>query len=127
MLPVDLIVCGSVAVSRRGGVRVGKGAGYSDLEIALLSDAGLVNTDTAIATTIHQTQLLDFELPHADHDFSVDLAITPTEVVACEAGRARPPGIIESSLRQDQIDSIPILRARSRRGTHLDRYDPASR
>ncbi|MGC4768678.1 5-formyltetrahydrofolate cyclo-ligase [Micromonospora sp. DT44] len=111
MLPVDLIVCGSVAVSRRGGVRVGKGAGYSDLEIALLTDAGLVTTDTAIATTIHQTQLLEFELPHAGHDFSVDLAITPTEVVACEPGRAKPSGIIESSLRKDQIDSIPILRA----------------
>ncbi|MET8277409.1 5-formyltetrahydrofolate cyclo-ligase [Micromonospora sp. NPDC005174] len=111
MLPVDLIVCGSVAVSSRGGVRLGKGAGYSDLEIALLIDAGLVTTDTAIATTIHQIQLLEFELPHTDHDFSIDLAITPTQVVACEAGRARPSGIIKSSLRQGQIDSIPILRA----------------
>ena len=30
MRPVDLIVCGSVAVNRRG-VRVGKGAGYADI------------------------------------------------------------------------------------------------
>src|SRR5215813_10303081 len=34
MKPVDLILCGSVAV-RRDGARVGKGAGYSDLEYAI--------------------------------------------------------------------------------------------
>ncbi|WP_433118386.1 helix-turn-helix transcriptional regulator [Micromonospora sp. CA-246542] len=38
------------------------------------------------------------------------LNLSIEEVVACEAGRARPSGIIESSLRQDQINSIPILR-----------------
>ncbi|WP_030488433.1 5-formyltetrahydrofolate cyclo-ligase [Micromonospora chokoriensis] len=111
MRPVDLIVCGSVAVSRASGVRVGKGAGYSDLEIALLTEAGLVTTETTIATTIHQTQLLDEVLPDADHDFSVDFAITPNEVVACRPERGRPSGIIGSNLRQDQLDSIPILRA----------------
>ncbi|MER7889411.1 5-formyltetrahydrofolate cyclo-ligase [Micromonospora sp. NPDC094482] len=111
MRPVDLIVCGSVAVSRQSGVRVGKGAGYSDLEIALLTEAALVTTETTIATTIHQTQLLEDELPNADHDSSVDFAITPNEVVACSPDRGRPPGIIGSNLRQDQLDSIPILRA----------------
>jgi NAD(P)-dependent dehydrogenase (short-subunit alcohol dehydrogenase family) len=35
MRPVNLVVCGSVAVNRRG-VRLGKGAGYSDIEVALL-------------------------------------------------------------------------------------------
>lgn len=109
MHPVDLIVCGSVAVSRRDGVRVGKGAGYSDLEIALLTEAGLVTKGTAIATTIHQIQLLDEELPHASHDFNVDLAITPTEVLTYTADRDRPAGIIAKGLRQDQLDSIPIL------------------
>lgn len=34
MEPVDLVVCGTVAVNRRG-VRVG--GGYSDLELALLA------------------------------------------------------------------------------------------
>ncbi|MBG6066414.1 5-formyltetrahydrofolate cyclo-ligase [Micromonospora ureilytica] len=111
MRPVDLIVCGSVAVSRQSGVRVGKGTGYSDLEIALLTEAGLVTTETAIATTIHQTQLLEDVLPDTDHDFSVDFAITPNEVVACRPDRGRPSGIIRSNLLQDQLDSIPILRA----------------
>jgi 5-formyltetrahydrofolate cyclo-ligase len=37
MRPIDLVVCGSVAVNR-SGARIGKGAGYSDLEVALLID-----------------------------------------------------------------------------------------
>jgi 5-formyltetrahydrofolate cyclo-ligase len=36
---VDLIVSGSVAVNRQGA-RVGKGGGFSDLEVAFLMEAG---------------------------------------------------------------------------------------
>jgi 5-formyltetrahydrofolate cyclo-ligase len=52
MRPVDLVVCGSVAVNRRG-VRLGKGAGYSDIEVALLTEAGLIGSSTTILTTVH--------------------------------------------------------------------------
>jgi 5-formyltetrahydrofolate cyclo-ligase len=41
--PVDLVVCGSVAVNRQGA-RVGKGGGFSDLEFALPVAAGLIGT-----------------------------------------------------------------------------------
>jgi 5-formyltetrahydrofolate cyclo-ligase len=41
-----------VAVNRQGA-RVGKGGGFSDLEFALLVEAGLVGTDTVVATTVH--------------------------------------------------------------------------
>jgi 5-formyltetrahydrofolate cyclo-ligase len=53
MPPVDLVVCGSVAVNRRG-VRVGKGAGYSDIEVALLVEVGLITSATTIVTTVHR-------------------------------------------------------------------------
>ncbi len=36
---IDLIVCGSVAVYETG-VRIGKGAGYSDIELAMLAEMG---------------------------------------------------------------------------------------
>jgi 5-formyltetrahydrofolate cyclo-ligase len=49
--PVDLVVCGSVAVNREGP-RVGKGGGFSDLEFALLVEAGLIGTETVVATTV---------------------------------------------------------------------------
>ncbi len=35
MRPIQLVVCGSVAVNR-AGARLGKGAGYSDIEVALI-------------------------------------------------------------------------------------------
>src|SRR3712207_3064873 len=55
---VDVVVCGTVAVNR-AGVRVGKGGGYSDLELALLIEAGLVDDATTIVTTVHPLQVVD--------------------------------------------------------------------
>jgi 5-formyltetrahydrofolate cyclo-ligase len=107
MRPVDLIVCGSVAVNRRG-VRVGKGAGYSDIEVALLTEAGLIRPETVIVTTVHQLQVVDDELPETEHDFSVDLIVTPDEVIWCGPPR-RPRGIVLEHLRQERVAEIPAL------------------
>lgn len=41
MQAIELVVCGSVAVNL-AGVRIGKGAGYSDIEVGLLSQARLI-------------------------------------------------------------------------------------
>ncbi|MFK4268561.1 5-formyltetrahydrofolate cyclo-ligase [Streptomyces milbemycinicus] len=92
MPPVDLIVCGSVAVNLEG-VRIGKGAGYSDIEVALLQESGLIGPDTIIATTVHPLQVLDEILPEADHDFRVDLIITSDETIECPS-RPRQHSII---------------------------------
>jgi 5-formyltetrahydrofolate cyclo-ligase len=108
---VDLVVCGTVAVNR-AGVRVGKGGGYSDLELALLVEAGLVDEATTIATTVHPLQLLDEELPERAHDFRVDLVVTPDEVVRTRAGR-RSPGVIWEHLDREMITAIPVLSARA--------------
>jgi 5-formyltetrahydrofolate cyclo-ligase len=108
--PVDLIVCGTVAVNREG-VRVGKGGGYSDLEFALLVERGLVGDETTIITTVHDLQLLDEELPETDHDFRVDVIVTPTTVVRTPA-RRRPPGILWDDLDEEKRAAIPVLRQR---------------
>jgi 5-formyltetrahydrofolate cyclo-ligase len=107
MRPVDLIVCGSVAVTRRG-VRIGKGAGYSDIEVALLTEAGLIGSDTMIVTTVHQLQVLDDELPETAHDFSVDLIVTPDEVITCGPPR-RPRGVLPDHLGREQVRDIPAV------------------
>src|ERR687891_493191 len=104
---VDLVVCGTVAVNR-AGVRVGKGGGYSDLELALLVEAGLVDDATTIVTTVHPLQLLDEELPESAHDFRVDIVVTPDEVVRSGA-RRRSPGVIWEQLDDDTVDAIPVL------------------
>lgn len=110
LAPIDLIVCGSVAVNPEG-VRVGKGAGYADLEFALLSEAGLVSDATTIATTVHDLQLLDEPLPETPHDFRVDRVATPTRVLSCPR-RARPSGVVWDELDAAQIAAIPALARR---------------
>jgi 5-formyltetrahydrofolate cyclo-ligase len=109
LAPVELIVCGTVAVNRKG-VRVGKGGGFSDLEFALLMERGLVSDETTIATTVHELQLLDEQLPETDHDFRVDVIVTPTEVVRTRR-RRRPPGILWDHLDEEKIRAIPVLEA----------------
>lgn len=58
MRAIDLVVVGSVAVNEKGA-RLGKGAGYSDLELGLLVEAGLVTARTTVCTTVHELQVLD--------------------------------------------------------------------
>ncbi|MEV8439044.1 5-formyltetrahydrofolate cyclo-ligase [Actinosynnema sp. NPDC051121] len=112
MQPVDLIVCGSVAVNRHG-VRLGKGAGYSDIEVALLQEAGLISENTTIVTTVHQLQVVDDELPETAHDFSVDIIVTPEEVIRCSNPR-RPMGLLWEDLPAEKVAAIPVLGARRR-------------
>ena len=107
---VDLVVCGTVAVNRRG-VRVGKGGGFSDLELALLTEAGLVDDATTIVTTVHRLQLVDEELPETEHDFRVDIVVTSDEVVRTGT-RRHSPGVIWEHLDDETIATIPVLAAR---------------
>ena len=107
---VDLVVCGTVAVNREG-VRVGKGGGFSDLELALLTEAGLVDDATTIVTTVHRLQLVDEELPETEHDFRVDIVVTPDEVVRTGT-RRHSPGVIWEHLDDEAIAAIPVLAAR---------------
>jgi len=107
MQPVDLIICGSVAVNRQG-VRLGKGAGYSDIEVALLQEAGLIGPSTTIVTTVHPLQVVDDELPETKHDFSVDLIVTPDETIECGPSR-RPQRLYWDSLSREKIEAIPVL------------------
>lgn len=74
MRPIDVVVCGSVAVNR-SGARIGKGAGYSDLEVALLIEAGLVTDATVIVAPVHGLQVVEEDIPETEHDFSVDYIV----------------------------------------------------
>ncbi|MFQ6147075.1 5-formyltetrahydrofolate cyclo-ligase [Streptomyces seoulensis] len=109
--PVDMVVLGSVAVNR-AGVRIGKGAGYSDLEFAFLSEAGLIGEHTVVVTTVHNLQVLDEELPATTHDVGVDVIVTPWETITCPSPH-RPSGLIWEHLDAQKIASIPVLAARA--------------
>ena len=105
---IDLIVCGSVAVNRKGA-RVGKGGGYSDLEFALLTEAKKIGADTAIVTSVHTLQLIDEEIPMTEHDIPLTAIVTPEEIIDIKPRFKPPKGIYWEMLAQQKIEAIPIL------------------
>lgn len=106
--PVDLVVVGCVAVGA-DGARLGKGGGFSDLEFAVASEAGLIRPDAVVATTVHALQVMAAgAVPTTVHDVPVDLVVTPDRVI--ETGAARPPGRIRwDELTDEKIATIPLL------------------
>jgi 5-formyltetrahydrofolate cyclo-ligase len=109
---VELLVLRHETPVSRSGARIGKGAGYSDLEVALLIEAGLVTSRTVIVAPVHQLQVVDDGLiPETSHDFSVDLIVTPEQVIRCDNPR-RPKGIAWDELTEEQIKAIPVLSKR---------------
>jgi 5-formyltetrahydrofolate cyclo-ligase len=107
---LDLVVCGSVCVNEQG-VRIGKGGGYSDLEMGLGIEAGWIDDRTTIATTVHPIQVVDAGLPETEHDFRVDLIVMPDDVIRCPRTR-RPLGILWDHLDPEKIEAVPALAAR---------------
>ena len=107
MRPIDLIVCGSVAVAR-DGARLGKGGGYSDLEYALALNLGLVGPHTPILTTVHPVQVVERPIPMTRHDISLDYIVTPEEAVRCQPAYLRPAGVYWDEVGT-KIDEVPIL------------------
>jgi len=109
---IDLVVCGSVAVNRRGA-RVGKGGGYSDLEFALLTEQKKIAANTPIVTSIHPLQMMDGEIPMTAHDIPLSAIVTPDEVIEIKSKFPRPKGIYWNMLPQEKIADIPVLHKRS--------------
>jgi 5-formyltetrahydrofolate cyclo-ligase len=109
---VDLVVCGSVAVNRRGA-RVGKGGGYSDLEFALLTEQKKIAANTPIVTSIHPLQMIDGEIPMTEHDIPLSAIVTPDDVIEIKSKFPRPKGIYWNMLPQEKIADIPVLHKRS--------------
>ena len=106
---IDLIVAGSVAVDRAGN-RVGKGEGYSDLEFAVLRGFDRVDSETTVATTVHDCQIVeDGEIETGRHDVPLDLVVTPTETVETETQASRPTGLYFEDLDSETIAEIPVL------------------
>jgi len=108
--PVDLAVVGCVAVSADGS-RLGKGGGFSDLEYAVAWEAGLITRSTVVVTTVSEVQVVDDgRIPRVEHDFGLDLIVTPERVIRCPRRRRRAARIRWDELTEEKIDAIPLLR-----------------
>ena len=108
--PVDLVVTGCVAVDG-SGARLGKGGGFSDLELAVAAEAGLVDADTVVVTTVHARQVLPpGTVPTTEHDIHVDVIVTPEQVLRCPRPRGWTlPRIRWEDLTDEKIAAIPLL------------------
>ncbi|PZC77020.1 hypothetical protein B5X24_HaOG203890 [Helicoverpa armigera] len=110
---LDLVVMGSVAVSKEG-YRIGKGRGYGDLEFGLMMHMKAIKPNTLVATTVHDCQVFD-TLPaelFGPHDVPIDIIITPTQVIQTqrmslnEDTRVVTQAVLLSNRR---IELMPIL------------------
>lgn len=108
MRPIDLIVCGSVAVNGRGA-RAGKGGGYSDLEYGLLRERGAVTAATSIVTSVHRLQVLPHAIEMLPHDIPLDWIVMPEGPLRCGPSFERPRGIYWEYLDDDKVAAIPVL------------------
>lgn len=109
---IELVICGSVAVNRKGA-RVGKGGGYSDLEFALLTEEGKIGRNIPIITSVHPLQIVEEELPMTGHDIPLSAIVTPTEVIDIKPVYGRPTGISWPILPLEKLAAIPVLRERT--------------
>jgi len=105
---VDLIVAGSVGVSK-SGARVGKGGGYSEMEYGILRELQLVNDETPVVTTVHELQIVD-EVPTGKHDLTMDEIVTPAKIIDTDGKKPRPRGIFWDKVTDRMLEEIPILK-----------------
>ncbi|GFO35168.1 methenyltetrahydrofolate synthetase domain-containing protein [Plakobranchus ocellatus] len=107
---IDLIVVGSVAVSREG-FRIGKGKGFADLEYAMMRTMGAIDANTVVVTSVHDSQIVDIpEELVEEHDLTVDYILTPTELIKTNCTRPKPTGVIWDHLEVNKFFQIPVLR-----------------
>lgn len=108
---LDMVVVGSCAVDRKGH-RIGKGNGYVDLDIGILTYLGVITKDTLIVTTVHDLQVYDALPEHLfqTYDLPLDLIVTPTEVIRIEKRLPRPAGIQWNLLSSRRLEIVPVLK-----------------
>jgi 5-formyltetrahydrofolate cyclo-ligase len=108
--PLDLAVCGSVAVTRRGA-RTGKGGGFADLELGLFRDLGTIGPGTPIVTTVHSTMVVDDDrIPVLPHDSVVHWIVTEREAIETGTTHPQPAGVVWDAVQPDQFRDIWFLR-----------------
>ncbi len=102
---LDAIVTGCAAVTLTGK-RAGKGAGYSDLEFAILRELGF--DPVPVATTVHELQIVG-DFPIEANDIPLGMICTPDRTIRVAEPPPAPEGIDWSRLDDADLDAMPIL------------------
>ncbi len=98
---IDLLVTGAVAVTRTGA-RLGKGAGFFDLEYAILRELGCIDENTPVIALVHELQIME-DIPMDEKDVPIDYIITPQEIIKTEPLWPKPSYIPWEVLSNKQI------------------------
>ena len=81
-----------------------------DLEYAIGRRFGFIKEKVTILATVHPLQVVDQDLPETDHDFRIDLIVTPDEILQPHRSGGRPKRIIRDRLPDQKTSEISILR-----------------
>lgn len=129
---IDVVVIGSSAVNPETGMRVGKGEGFAELEYGMMRQLGMIDEDTPVITTVHDSQVISENFPPKGknlmkHDVPVDIIVTPTQTIHVDKSKqpAKPKGIYWDLLSREKLATIRVLqelkaRIESQTGTQLE-------
>lgn len=113
--PLDFCIVGSVAVTQSGG-RIGKGAGFADLETGIFRDLGLIAPQTPMVTLVHSTQIVaEDQMTMMAHDSPLTMFATEQELVRTGNASVPPRGVDWDQVQPDQFRDIPFLTELRRR------------
>ena len=103
---LDAIVTGCVAVTDTGR-RAGKGAGYSDIEFAILRELG--HDAVPVATTVNDVQVVG-AFPIESNDLPLTVIATPTQTIRIKNPPSPPDAIEWDRLSDQDLEDMPVLR-----------------
>ena len=113
---IDVVVIGSSAVNPETGMRVGKGEGFAELEYGMMRQLGMIDENTPVITTVHDSQVISENFPPKGknlmkHDVPVDIIVTPTQTICVSKARqpAKPTGIYWDLLSREKLATIRVL------------------
>ncbi len=110
MLPLDLAVCGCIAVTGAGG-RTGKGGGFADLELGLFRNLGKLSDSIPIVTTVHSSMVIaDDHLPIMARDSLLNWIVTENEVIETTPAGTQTGGVHWDLVQPDQLGDIWFLK-----------------
>ncbi len=90
MKHIDLIITSSVAVNHLGE-RIRKDDGYSDLEVAIVFEFGLIDSQIPITTTIHDIHTFHKTFVQLPHDITINHIFTPAKHFKTTPSRKQQP------------------------------------
>lgn len=129
---IDVVVIGSSAVNPETGMRVGKGEGFAELEYGMMRQLGMIDENTPVITTVHDSQVISENFPPKGknlmkHDVPVDIIVTPTQTIRVNKAKqpAKPTGIYWDLLSREKLATIRVLqdlkaRIESKTGIQLE-------